>query len=226
MARDEAPSFLASRGFSAQRSRARTFPLLNLKKKRDCSQSTQRFVETSVTVSITVLFRKTITRMIMLYLLSNQNIARSNCAESVSIGFWFILKLRSFELSGNVQDACTTLRSIKDIAHKPGVVSHYTFFAFSQIRQNASLLLQDNHKCLDIKGRDGSETVATQINNDNKQKAGPKTFEHNFYFMVSWFEKQTSKRRFSEDGEKDARFSTLLIMLFLIVMILIQQTHT
>ena len=34
------PSFLASRGFAAQRSRARTLPLLNLKKKRDCSQST------------------------------------------------------------------------------------------------------------------------------------------------------------------------------------------
>ena len=34
------PLFLASRGFIAQRSRARTLPLLNLKKKRDCSQST------------------------------------------------------------------------------------------------------------------------------------------------------------------------------------------
>ena len=38
------PSFLASRGFAAQRSRARrsrarALPLLNLKKKRDCSQS-------------------------------------------------------------------------------------------------------------------------------------------------------------------------------------------
>ena len=38
------PSFLASRGFSAlrlraQRSRARALPFLNLKKKRDCSQS-------------------------------------------------------------------------------------------------------------------------------------------------------------------------------------------
>ena len=32
------PSFLASRGFAAQRSRAP--PSLNLKKKRDCSQST------------------------------------------------------------------------------------------------------------------------------------------------------------------------------------------
>ena len=32
------PSFLASRGFAAQRSRAT--PSLNLKKKRDCSQST------------------------------------------------------------------------------------------------------------------------------------------------------------------------------------------
>ena len=52
-----------------------------------------------------------------------------------------------------------------------------------------------------------SETVATQINN-NKQKAGPETFEHNFYFMVIWFEKQTSERRlFSKDGEKDARFA-------------------
>ena len=33
------PSFLASRGFAAQRSRARALPLLNLKKKRYCSQS-------------------------------------------------------------------------------------------------------------------------------------------------------------------------------------------
>ena len=32
-------SFLASRGFAAQRSRARALLLLNLKKKRDCSQS-------------------------------------------------------------------------------------------------------------------------------------------------------------------------------------------
>ena len=35
------PSFLASRGFAAQRSRVRALHLLNnLKKKRDCSQST------------------------------------------------------------------------------------------------------------------------------------------------------------------------------------------
>ena len=34
-----APSFLASRGFAVQRSRASALPLLNLKKKRDCSQS-------------------------------------------------------------------------------------------------------------------------------------------------------------------------------------------
>ena len=33
------PSFLASRGFAAQRSRARALPFLNLKNKRDCSQS-------------------------------------------------------------------------------------------------------------------------------------------------------------------------------------------
>ena len=33
------PSFLVFRGFAAQRSRARALPLLNLKKKRDCSQS-------------------------------------------------------------------------------------------------------------------------------------------------------------------------------------------
>ena len=33
------PSFLASRGFAAQCSRARALPLLNLKKKRDSSQS-------------------------------------------------------------------------------------------------------------------------------------------------------------------------------------------
>ena len=33
------PSFLASRGFAAQRSRARALPLLNLKKNRGCSQS-------------------------------------------------------------------------------------------------------------------------------------------------------------------------------------------
>ena len=34
------PSFLVSRGFAAQRSRARALPLLNLKKNSDCSQST------------------------------------------------------------------------------------------------------------------------------------------------------------------------------------------
>ena len=39
------PSFLASRGFAAQRSRARALPLLNLKKKRDCSQSNSCKVE-------------------------------------------------------------------------------------------------------------------------------------------------------------------------------------
>ena len=33
------PSFLASRGVATQRSRARAVPLLNLKKKRGCSQS-------------------------------------------------------------------------------------------------------------------------------------------------------------------------------------------
>ena len=33
------PSFLMFRGFAAQRSRARALPLLNMKKKRDCSQS-------------------------------------------------------------------------------------------------------------------------------------------------------------------------------------------
>ena len=38
------PSFLASRGFAAQRSRARALPLLNLKKKRDCSQSRQNLL--------------------------------------------------------------------------------------------------------------------------------------------------------------------------------------
>ena len=36
------PSFLASRGFAAQRSRARALLLLNLKKKTDRSQSKQR----------------------------------------------------------------------------------------------------------------------------------------------------------------------------------------
>ena len=35
----QALSFLASRGFAAQRSQARVLPLLNLKKKTDCSQS-------------------------------------------------------------------------------------------------------------------------------------------------------------------------------------------
>ena len=39
------PSFLASRGFAAQRSRARALPLLNLKKKRYCSQSNSCNVE-------------------------------------------------------------------------------------------------------------------------------------------------------------------------------------
>ena len=33
------PSFLASRGFAAQGSRTRALPLLNLKKKKNCSQS-------------------------------------------------------------------------------------------------------------------------------------------------------------------------------------------
>ena len=37
------PSFLASRGFAAQHSRGRALPLLNLKKKRDCSQSMMGF---------------------------------------------------------------------------------------------------------------------------------------------------------------------------------------
>ena len=37
--RERPPSFLASRGFTAQRSPERAFPLLNLKKKRNCSQS-------------------------------------------------------------------------------------------------------------------------------------------------------------------------------------------
>ena len=40
-----APSFLASRGFAAQYSRGRALPLLNLKKKRDCSQSISRAEE-------------------------------------------------------------------------------------------------------------------------------------------------------------------------------------
>ena len=35
------PSFFASRGFAAQRSRARALSSLNLKKKRDCSQSSK-----------------------------------------------------------------------------------------------------------------------------------------------------------------------------------------
>ena len=39
------PSFLASRGFAAQGSRARALPLLNLKKKRYCSQSNSCNVE-------------------------------------------------------------------------------------------------------------------------------------------------------------------------------------
>ena len=43
------PSFLASRGFAAQRSRARALPLLNLKKKRDCSQSMLQCTECYLT---------------------------------------------------------------------------------------------------------------------------------------------------------------------------------
>ena len=39
------PSFLVSHGLAAQHSRARALPLLNLKKKRDCSQSTARWVK-------------------------------------------------------------------------------------------------------------------------------------------------------------------------------------
>ena len=35
------PSFLAFRGLAAQRSRPRALPLLNLKNKRDCSQSSE-----------------------------------------------------------------------------------------------------------------------------------------------------------------------------------------
>ena len=37
------PSFLASRGFAAQHSRGRALSLLNLKEKRDCSQSIMGF---------------------------------------------------------------------------------------------------------------------------------------------------------------------------------------
>ena len=37
------PSFLASRGFAAQHSRGGALPLLNLKKKRYCSQSIMGF---------------------------------------------------------------------------------------------------------------------------------------------------------------------------------------
>ena len=43
-ARDGPPSFLASRGFGAQRSRASAHPLLKLKKKRDCPQSNERMI--------------------------------------------------------------------------------------------------------------------------------------------------------------------------------------
>ena len=40
------PSFPVSRGFAAQRSRARALPLLNLKKKRDCSQYSRPSIPT------------------------------------------------------------------------------------------------------------------------------------------------------------------------------------
>ena len=43
------PSFLASRGFTAQRSRARALPFLNLKKKRDCSQPMLQCIECYLT---------------------------------------------------------------------------------------------------------------------------------------------------------------------------------
>ena len=43
------PSFLVFRGFAAQRSRARALPLLNMKKKRDCSQSRQNVIHVCTT---------------------------------------------------------------------------------------------------------------------------------------------------------------------------------
>ena len=49
------PRFLRLRGFAAQRSRARALPLLNLKKKRDCSQSKTRVKLERKTSIITVL---------------------------------------------------------------------------------------------------------------------------------------------------------------------------
>ena len=42
--RERPPSFLTPRGFAAQRSRARALPVLNLKKKRDCSQSIEKVI--------------------------------------------------------------------------------------------------------------------------------------------------------------------------------------
>jgi len=39
-------AFLASRGFADRRSRARALPLLNLKKERDCTQSTKMYTFT------------------------------------------------------------------------------------------------------------------------------------------------------------------------------------
>ena len=49
---DLPPSFLASIGFAAQGSPARALPLLNVKKKRDCSQSIDSDTNTDLDFSI------------------------------------------------------------------------------------------------------------------------------------------------------------------------------
>ena len=52
--RERSPSFLVPRGFATQRSRARALPVLNLKKKRDCSQSIEKVICSERVVNLDV----------------------------------------------------------------------------------------------------------------------------------------------------------------------------
>ena len=52
------PSFLVSRGYTVQHSRARALPLLNLKKQIDCSQSTARWVKKKETKDVPTTFKQ------------------------------------------------------------------------------------------------------------------------------------------------------------------------
>jgi len=55
---------LVSRGFAAQRSRARALPLLNLKKKRDCSQS-KRMILLLIIMTTTMMMKMTMMNFII-----------------------------------------------------------------------------------------------------------------------------------------------------------------